>query len=401
MKATLTATCDRAPLSYRAGEAMAFTLRATGAGPGARVSWRLSGDDGKCESGESGIDGGAAIVAASISRPGFVRLEADLRDASGAATAHFEGGAGADVADIGPDSTEPPDFDDFWRRRKAALAAADCRADTCEIPSGRPDIALFEVSIPCPGGRPATGLLSIPRSGAPFPAMVRLRGYEASWSPIATQSPAPSELRPDAIVFYLSAHGFQFNREPAYYAALRAACGSNGYDFAFDPIQNSDPEKCYFSGMTMRLLRGLEYVKGRPEWNGRDLTAFGGSLGGLQSIWAAALDHDVSECRPRIPWCCNMAGPDAGRIHGDWFVRWVPALGYYDPVNMARRIPGSCRLEIPQAGLGDYISPPSGIMAFYNSLRCPKRLTFIQGAMHFTLPEKPWQTATFQSQDFC
>ena len=94
-----------------------------------------------------------------------------------------------------------------------------------------------------------------------------------------------------------------------------------------------------------------------------------------------------------------MAGPAAGRAHGDWFVPWVPALAYYDPVNMARRIPAACRVVVPQAGLGDAISPPFGIMAFYNALRCPKEALFVQGAGHFSFPERPRQASFLRSPE--
>lgn len=395
MKPLLVGGCDRDPLSYRTGERIVFTLRAENAPAGASVRWHRSGDDGREESGDAPAAARAPVVQTTgLSRPGFVRLRADLIDRTGSAVAHFEGGAGVDVATIRPDAAEPADLDAFWARRKAALAAVPMEGATCRpVASPSDAVRVFEVSIPCPGGRPGTGLLSVPARSGRFPAYIRLFGYNASWSETAWRTPPREELPDDAIVLFLSAHGFAFNRDPAYYAALRVAAGSGGHDFAFDPIQNADPETAYFGGMSWRVLRGLEYLKSRPEWDGKNLIAYGGSMGGLQSIWAAALDHDVSECRPRIPWCCDMAGPAAGRAHGDWFVPWVPALGYYDPVHLARRIPATCRVVIPQAGLGDYISPPSGVMAFYNALRCPKEATFIQGAMHFTLPPEPWQVS--------
>ena len=138
--------------------------------------------------------------------------------------------------------------------------------------------------------------------------------------------------------------------------------------------------------MTYRVMRGLQYLKSRPEWDGKTLVVEGGSQGGLQSIWAAALDPDVTECRPFIPWNCNIGGPAAGRAHGDWHIPWVPALGYYDAANMARRIPKTCRVTVTWAGLGDYICPPSGVAAFYNNLTCPKSIKWVQGATHFSYP---------------
>ena len=77
-----------------------------------------------------------------------------------------------------------------------------------------------------------------------------------------------------------------------------------------------------------------------------------------------------------------------GRNRGTWYVEWVPALGFYDPVNMAARIPKSCRVNIARAGLGDYTCPPAGIAAFYNSLTAPKRIVWVQGSTHGHVPPK-------------
>lgn len=409
----LAATTDRDPLSYSAGDPMVFTFRAAGAPAGSAVRWRSAGDDMREAGGEAAlapnsqaiagaggrIAGCSAQIRTSLGRPGFIRIEADLVAPSGKTLAHFCGGAGADVGEIRADTPEPPDFDEFWARRKSALAAVPMEpAVVREMASPCNGVRVFEVSLPCPGGRPCTAMLSVPSSGGRFPGCIRLRGYNASWGEVARNTPGPGEVRPDAVVLFLSSHGFEFNREPEYYDALRAASGSNGWDFAFDPVQNSNPDTAYFGGMAWRVMRGVEYLRSRPEWNGRDICAMGGSQGGLQSIWAAALCDGVTECRPRIPWCCNMAGPENGRVHGDWFVPWVPALAYYDPVNMARRIPATCRVEIPEAGLGDYVSPPSGVMAFYNALRCPKRAEFIQGMEHFDARPERSQASVLQSR---
>ena len=389
----LTGTTDRDPTSYHAGDEMTFRLVANGGGK--TVRWTRTGDDGRTEKGEAKADA-PVVVKTSLDRPGFVRLVAELFDEAGKAVARFDGGAGAEVGAILPDNPEPKDFDTFWARHKAALAKVPMDGAICrEVPSGRSDMKLFEVSVPCAGPRPSTGFLSVPAKPGKFPARVHFHGYNASWRPAARNTPKPTSLSSDAIVLSLSAHGYEFNRDEAYYKGLRAACGSNGYDYAFDPAQNADPERAYFCGMTYRVMRGLEYLKSRPEWDGKTLIAEGGSQGGLQSIWAAALDHDVTECRPFVPWNCNMGGPAAGRAHGDWHIPWVPALGYYDAANMASRIPATCRTTVTWAGLGDYICPPSGVMAFYNRLTCPKSITFIQGATHFSRP--PTSEAAFGS----
>ena len=390
----LTGATDRDPLGYKAGETMSFTLAAKG---GKSVRWTRTGDDGRTEKGEASADK-PVVVKTSLDRPGFVRIVAELLDASGKAVASFDGGAGAEVDGIRPDNPAPEDFDAFWARHKAALAKVAMDGAICrEVASGRSDVKLYEVSIPCAGPRPSTGFLSVPAKPGKYPARIHFHGYNASWMAQARATPAPGSLRADCLALSLSAHGYEFNREESYYKALRASCGSNGHDYAFDPVQNSDPEQAYFCGMTYRVMRGLEYLKSRPEWDGKTLVAEGGSQGGLQSIWAAALDHDVTECRPFIPWNCNMGGPAAGRAHGDWHIPWVSALGYYDAANMARMIPPTCRVTVTWAGLGDYICPPSGVMAFYNALACPKSIKFVQGATHFTCPPMVASVVSFKT----
>ncbi|MBR3314895.1 MAG: hypothetical protein IKG18_12235, partial [Atopobiaceae bacterium] len=57
---------------------------------------------------------------------------------------------------------------------------------------------------------------------------------------------------------------------------FRSIC-SGGRTFGFDEKQNADPETCYFSGYTYRIMRALEWLKTLPEWDGKNLTVRGGS----------------------------------------------------------------------------------------------------------------------------
>lgn len=408
-KPWLKGTTDKCPLDYKAGETMAFTLtleRAEGLPEGLSIDWKRTGDDGKTESGKAPAKPGEPLcIKTSLDRPGFVRIFAVLRKADGSVWTpdgkpaskgrdggyprgvFFDGGAGVDVASIRQSVPEPADFDEFWARHKAALAAVpmtDVKLE--ELPSKNPAVKIYAVSIPCAGPKPATGYLIVPTKEGKVPAVISFHGYGASWSKKATAAPSGTGMKGDALRLILSAHGFELNRDPAYYRAEHAKVKSNGHGHAFDPEQNSDPEKAYFCGMTWRVMRGLEYLKSRPEWNGRNLTVSGASQGGLQSIWGAALVPGVTAANIQIPWCCDMGGTSVGRNHGPWYVKWVPALGYYDPVNMARRIPKTCRVDVLRAGIGDYTCPPTGVAAFYNNLSCPKKIFWMQGSTHGYLP---------------
>ena len=67
------------------------------------------------------------------------------------------------------------------------------------------------------------------------------------------------------------------------------------------------------------------------------------------------------------------------RLFGGWHIQWVPALGYYDAVNHARRI--KCPVQI-EAGLSDWVCPPSGVWCLYNVLPGSKRMKMFQGRNH-------------------
>ncbi len=395
---------------YSVGEPMTFRFNLRGFkgldASKCSFDWVRSGDDGKVERGKAPADR-TLVLTTSIDRPGFVRYYIELLDENGKPVlrdkmddgdnykVRFDGGAGADIFKIRPAVKEPSDFDRFWARQKARLAAVEWRGKvkTCEVDSGREDVRLYTVEIPCAGGRPATGFLTIPagEKGTRYPADISFYGYGGSWSNYATQKPAPKRLRTDVIQLLLSAHGFELMRESDYYKKMRESLGSNGYGYCFDSEEDADPERAYFNGMVLRVLRGIEYLKSRPEWNGRDLVAHGGSMGGLQTIWAAALDSDVTLARVEAPWCCDIGGTELGRSRGDWYVKWVPALGYYDPVNFASRIPKTCFFDMPRVGLGDYVCPPVGVMAFYNSLTCPKRGVTFQNTRHDYKAPEPLQ----------
>ena len=393
-------TTDKCPLDYVVGEEITFTLKVREAAslpPGSRLRWERTGDDGMLRKGEAGVDS-SLVVNTSLNRSGFVRLYAEVLGADGNPwqsddakgrkdRVFFDGGAAVEPRRLRQTKPEPADFDAFWAKRKAELAAVPMKATLEEISSPVQGVRLFKVSVACAGGHPSTGYLSVPATEGRYPAIVGFHGYNASWGRNATNP--PRKVPEKAIQLLVSAHGFELGREASYYLDFRKSTCSNGYGHAFDPAQNSRPETCYFGGMAWRVMRGIEYVKSRPEWNGRDLTVTGGSQGSLQAIWGAALVPGVTAAKIYIPWCCDIGGTEDGRNHGEWYLKWAPGLDYYDQVNMARRVPGTCRVDISRVGLGDYIAPPCGVAMMFNNLSCPKSIVWVQGSTHGYVPPEP------------
>ena len=106
-------------------------------------------------------------------------------------------------------------------------------------------------------------------------------------------------------------------------------------------------------------------------------------MGAFQTSAVSALLNDyVTKVTVHINWMCDIGGEEV-RLNG-WRPKYTDALRYYDTVNFAKRI--KAPITIAEAGLGDYVSPPSGIAAYYNAVKeagkTSIRVTYIQNRSH-------------------
>ncbi len=397
-------TTERSPLTYAPGEPIRFQLRFS---PGDQpvdgpysLAWERTGDDGVVERGSAAIAPEQPVtIVTKLDRPGFLRLTGKLLDRDGkplrrqnnwgqSMECGFEGGAAGQTEKL-DSAPAPADFDAFWQQQRARLAAVPLNARMEARPEySSPEVTVYAVTVDCAGPRPVTGYLTLPVDAAPgsLPAIANYAGYGVS------RPGRPWDLYRDRMVFHVNAHGLELDRDDEYYREFERSIATGNAGYGFDATRNQDREATYFNGMALRVLRSLEFLKSLPQWNGRDLTVFGGSQGGLQGIWGAALDPQVSSCRIDIPWCCDLAGAREFRRLPGWRPEPTPALAYYDAVNFAPRI--TCPVEIMRAGLGDYTCPPSGVAVLYNRIRAPKKINWVQGSTHGYVPS---QAETFSA----
>ena len=355
-----------------------------------------------------------------MTRPGFVRLDVDLRDSAGrrlvrdAKTAaartygpnvNFIGSAAAEPEKLRPFEPEPADFDAFWAAAKRDLAAVPMNPVLEEMPDDTDTVTrCFKVRLSCLGSRPATGFLTVPRkcfADPTYKVPVRLKFDGAGCRPQMRRERGVA----DEIWFHVNAHGFELARDMAYYVEFFRQMGITAKlpayigNYVFDVRANAEPRTSYMFGMVMRILRAIEFAKTLKEWNGRDLIAWGGSQGGLQTMWAAALGDGVTRAEPWVTWSCDLGGFKGGRWEAyGWRIPYAKGILYYDPVYMASRIPPSCTLEIKRVGLGDGVAPPTGIFITYNERRSPKSIRLVQGNGHDDrIPPAPNQEITLAS----
>ncbi|MEI8245693.1 MAG: acetylxylan esterase [Lentisphaerota bacterium] len=388
-------------VSFSPGEEMIFEISVDFGGQTApqqySLTWQRTGDDGKTVKGSSGIaPGKTVIIKTSMDKPGFVYIKGNLVDSQGKNVVKtvqqwgtnaqqalgFDGGAGVDIDKMVQAVPEPADFDAYWINQKKLLNAVPVKATMVKVSKEGTPVDVFAVSVDCSGPRPVSGYLTIPAKAADksLPAVVSYQGYGTT-----VQQPPPGD-NPNAIRFMVNAHGYDLGKDKAYYEKFFNGIKSNGKSYGADPIQNAKPETAYFNGMVLRVMRSLQFIKTLPQWDGKNLTAEGGSQGGMQTMWAAGLDSDVSLAQMSITGGCDMGGSTIGRLKG-WIPDWIPTFGYFDSVNHAKRI--KCPVDITRVGLGDYTCPPSGIAISYNVIKAPKKIHYVQGSTHGFIPKNP------------
>jgi len=390
---SLRGTTDKDVAIYAPGEKMVFTLvvyEDDKPVAGKKITWTRSGDDGKKDKGEGIADESGLQITTSMDQPGFVRIEAKVFDTDGkplegyvggwgankAGKIFFDGGACVEPQKLVAGGAEPADFDAFWKSMRETLDAVPVKAERTEVPSVNPKVKIYAVSIDCAGPKPVTGYLTIPAAAKPksLPGICQFQGYGVH------KQNAPTNGSETAIVLNINAHGMELGKDDAYYAQL--VKDLKGY--AFNKEENSEPKTAYFYGMALRLMRTFEYVKSLPEWDGKTLQSNGGSQGGLQGLWGAGLDPDVTSSEIWSPWCCDLGGINVGKLRG-WRPDYTDALAYYDPVFFAKRIKAKVHLV---ANYGDYTCPPSGVWAVYNGIPGDnKAIEMRQGCTHgYTMP---------------
>ncbi len=378
---SFSAETDKDPLSYRVGEEMTFTFtvvdRAAKNAPvkGRRVAWTRTGDDGLAEVGEA-LSDPTVVVRTKIDRPGFVRLQAHVVDADGKVvpgSGSVDGSAGADVMRI-PAKLPPDDFDAFWDFELARLASVPMRPVLEPVDCKDPEVKVsaFSVNL-APGEGPATGLVAWPTNAAAksLPIRVDVPGYGYGRSSIAPRS---VKEKGGCIRICITRYGEDPVAPDDYHMNLwtnvhQGFCWRNNTG-----ITANDPYR-----MLLRDARAVAFAKTLAQWNGREITVGGGSMGGYRSVALAALDPDVTSCSPSFTWFADLAGHLLfGRIAG-WLPKWTPELSYVDAANLASRV--TCPVSV-HFGLGDYVCPPSGQMIMVRNFRGSVELSCSQNVGH-------------------
>lgn len=368
------------PTEYLCGENMHFILTYVDENRNALscpvFKWKIMGDDGVQSEGRCSGESGIIELDASISLHGFVRVMVYACDADGNQLPDsdmFEGGAGAELDKITRGEDEPADFDAVWDVMLAELDAVPVELlEKIEVASDNERFFTYDVKIKAPGSMPASGYLTIPKTEGKYALRLSFSGYG--------YASAPKVYAENRISLHVNPHGYENGREPEYYENMQKNVIPA---FGFSDSENQSVDTCYFKYMMLRDLAALRWARTLPQWNGSETYIVGGSMGAMQTVNVAAHADNITAIEINVPWFCDLGGITKGRIRG-WRPNLTPAVRYFDTANNAAHL--RCPVTVVNAGLGDYVCPPSGITAMYNSIKTPKKIEYGQNRKHGYTP---------------
>ena len=371
------------PLEYKIGETMTFRIRVKHKDfyldiP--YIRYTLTSDDGqKFEEYKQPSDDGWFYIDASISKNGFVYVQAQACDENKQpidGIALFNGSAGADVSDILRATKTPDDYLEFWDMLKGEVDKCEPEVIYCkEIKKDEyPNFEFYDMRIKAPWSDFASVAVAYPR-GAEKGSLKLAMTYQGYGVRSANFHPMDGYMTVE-----VNAHAIPNLRDEAFYAELRDV---KMVGYGYDAVENEKPETTYWAKMILRDLAALRFFENHELLNKKDYYFVGSSQGGMQACNMAAHFDKASAVILNVPWLSDIYGNE---ICGRRENKMPKGFGvtYFDTAVAAQYLRCSAYII---SGLGDVTCNASTQMALFNSIRSPKYIEFYQNKVHsFTIP---------------
>lgn len=401
-----TFTPDRADGIYGARETVGWTATLPkGAKTAATYRWvvRRNGGD-SLSSGTLAFRNGKARLETRVAEPAMLLVEVapavrdtTFGDRSTGGPGRVRLGAAVDPTRIAAAEPKPDDFDAFWAGKIAQLKAVPLEPLVKAGESGVAGVEWGTFRVNNVEGARVYGHFAKPAREGKFPALVM---YHWASPPYPLQKGwITGHAQAGWLVLGVEPHDVPADMPQAFYDALPALIRN------YHLVGQHDRDESYFLRMYLGAYRALEYLKTRPDWDGRTIVVTGTSMGGQQSFVAAGLDTSVTGLVVNVPAGADVTASLHGRMasYPNWNVT-DPAVHraarYFDPANFAPRITARSMVA---AGFIDDVSTPAGIWAVFNGIRGPKEMVPMVAAPHNHLATKaqlePWDRRSQQWLD--
>jgi cephalosporin-C deacetylase len=373
----LTFTPDHPTGIYATGERVGWTVTLPndavlpGTGPYTYTIKRNGGD--ALSSGSLDLTTRRARIETSLAEPAMLLVEVKPPRPDTTFGNRSTGGPGRVLlgAAVAPTSIQaaepkPADFDAFWDAKLRQLDAIPMNAVVTPGESGKAGVEYATVRMNNINGSHVYGQLAKPARMGKFPALVI---YQWASPPYPLQKTWVTDRAAEGwLALNVEPHDVPSDMPQAFYDALPALIKS------YATIGQHSRDESYFLRMYLGDYRAVEYLAGRPDWDGKSMVVMGTSMGGQQSFATAGLNPRVTALIVNVP-----AGADAtAALHGrgpsypNWNVSRPDVLAtarYFDTANFASRITARSLVAM---GFIDETSAPAGVWAVFNQIRGPK-----------------------------
>ncbi len=322
---------------------------------------------------------GSNTIETTVEEPAMLYVEVIPEGARAPAGAIHLGAAIAPWK-LAPSVPKPADFDSFWDSKLKALSEVPINPVLIPTPTAKAGVELFTVKLDSLGSH-VQGYLAKPSREGKFPALIiyQYAGVYALHAETVTDRAAEGWL-----AFDVDSHDL-------------APTEATGVESNYAAIGNTSRETSYFLNMYLRDARAIDYIRTRPDWDGKTLVLLGTSMGGHQSLVSAALHPEVTAVLVNEPSGADSNGALHGRKTGypNWPSDNPQALEtglYFDTVNFTSRIKAPVLAAV---GLIDTICPPAGVWTALNQIPGPVEVIPMVESDHNNLtPEKQgaWNT---------
>ncbi|MDP9348288.1 MAG: acetylxylan esterase [Gemmatimonadota bacterium] len=366
---------------YEVGERVGWTVTLPrGAARGTRATgpytYTIRRNGGEVvSSGSLQLGRGRARIETSLDGPGMLLVEVKPPVPGTSFGNRSTGGPGrvllgAAVAPtaIQPAEPKPADFDAFWDAKLRLLEAIPMGAVVTPGESGRPGVDYATVRMNNINGARVYGQVARPAREGKFPGLVI---YQWASPPYPLQKAWVTDRAAQGwLALNIEPHDVPGDMPQAFYDALPALIKN------YHTIGQHSRDESYFLQMYLGAYRAIEYLAGRPDWDGRTIVVMGTSMGGQQSLAAAGLNPRVTALIVHVPAGADVTAALHGRApsYPNWNVSRPEVLEtsrYFDTANFASRITAPSLVSM---GFIDDITTPASIWAAFNQIRGPKEV---------------------------
>ena len=279
-----------------------------------------------------------------------------------------------------------PDFEDFWAKAKAELAAVPIDAKLTlqeDLSTGARNIYFVEMqSVGNGDGKPVTirGYYAVPKAEGTYPVVITQNGYDSRGE---SQIYIPdTNGNPEWIELNISNRGQLVNNRPPY-KEENAFYGEDYIDNEWFAYNFGDKDTYYYRGAYMDVVRSIDFVCSQDKVQKENIFMTGGSQGGAFAIAGAALgDGRLNAIAPSIQFMGDF--PDYFQV-GSWPASTARAmqqelgiddktmytfLSYFDTKNLATLV--TCPVTTAM-GLQDPVCPPHTNFAPYNNFKSTEK----------------------------